>query len=144
MKPDHLIQNSTKIVKIRTKKYQYNYDIKSITFLGFYIHSTLVITSHDTLNKSALDNSFLNFQEADHRSKIDLILLTVLFSFFLFVFFFVLLEFFINESFAYSNNLPLLNLMFNSHLSNSNVLINALNRCFNDLLISILQEYKII
>ncbi len=144
MKPDHLIQNSTKIVKTRTKKYQYNYDIKPITFLGFYIYSTLTITSQDTLSKSALDNSFLNFQKTDHRSKIDLILLTFFSFFFLFFFFFVVFEFFINESFAYSNNLPLLNLMLNSPLPNSNALTNAVNRCFNDLLISILQEYKII
>ena len=93
MKPDHLIQNSTKIVKTRTKKYQYNYDIKPIAFLGFYIYSTLTITSQDTLSKSALDNSFLNFQKTDHRSKIDLLLLTFFSFFFIFFFFLLYLNF---------------------------------------------------
>jgi len=144
LKPDHLTQNSTKITKIRTKKYQYNFEIKPIVFLGFHIQNTLVITSQDSLNQSILDDSFLNLQKSDNRSKIDLILLIFFFSFFLFIFFFILFESFVNEFSFYSNNLPLLDLILNSRLSNSSVLINALNRCFNDLLINILQEYRII
>lgn len=138
MKPDHLSKNFQKIPKTNNKKNQFNFEIKPILFLGLNIQNVLIMSSQQNSNQHTASSKFLNSHESNYKLNIVLII------FFFIITVFILWDFINNSFFFNSTNLPLLNLILEPTFIIKNVSFNFVNQTFNDILINLLQEFKIV
>lgn len=139
MKFEHLCANLQKYRNLSSKKSSYfNFEIKSLTFLGFNLYTILYFKPDFGISPNY--SVFLESENYEnHKTIIKL----------LFFFFFLLFcLFFINiisiDQLHINNNYNHLNLIFYSDSVSSYKIFNNCNLFFNNLLITIIQEHKLI